>query len=93
MKVRWKKGVNIGRVVAKVVATVLALYVGGTIMSEIGSVMNGTTSPFNKGLTLIGWTVSDAGLITSTTANSGILAVVGIIGIASIVMEFVNVSF
>jgi hypothetical protein len=92
MKVKWKKNVNIGRVVAKIVSTVLALYVGGTIMIEIGNVMNGTTSPFYKGLALIGWTVDATGTITST-AGSGILAVIGIIGIATIVMEFVNVSF
>lgn len=92
MKVSFKKGVNIGRVVAKVVSTVLALYVGGTIMIEIGNVVNGTTSPFYKGLSLIGWTVTDAGQVTNTS-GSGILAVIGIIGIATIVMEFVNVSF
>ncbi len=91
-KVRARKGINIGRVVAKLVSTVLALYVGGTIMIEIGNVMNGTTSPFYRGLTLIGWTVSDAGLITATS-GSGILAVIGIIGIATIVMEFVQISF
>lgn len=92
MKVKLRKGVNIGRVVAKIVSTVLALFVGGTIMIEIGNVMNGTTSPFYKGLTLIGWTVDSTGTITSTT-GSGILAVIGIIGIASIVMEFVQISF
>jgi hypothetical protein len=92
MNVKVRKGVNIGRVVAKIVSTVLALYVGGTIMIEIGNVMNNTTSPFYKGLTLIGWTVNADGLITSTS-GSGILSVIGIIGIATIVMEFVQVSF
>lgn len=92
MKVRFRKNINIGRVVAKIVSTVLALYVGGTIMVEIGNVMNSTTSPFYKGLTLIGWTVSADGQITATS-GSGILAVIGIIGIATIVMEFVQVSF
>lgn len=92
VKVSVRKNLNIGRVVAKIVGTVLALYVGGTIMIEIGNVMNSTTSPFYRGLTLIGWTVSSTGQITSTS-GSGILAVVGIVGIASIVMEFVQVSW
>ena len=116
MKVRFRKHISIGRVVAKLVTVVLALYVGGTIMIEIGSVLNGTESPFYKGLTLIGWTVGDypyngslyaatcsgttytetvsngANCITSVS-GSGILAVIGIIGIATIVMKFVQVSF
>lgn len=86
-----RKKINVGRIVAKVVGTVIALYVGGTIMSELGDVMNGTTSPFYQGLTLIGWTVSDAGQITATT-GSGVLAVIGIIGIGSLVTEFVTFS-
>lgn len=86
-----RKKVNINRVVVKIVATVIGLYVGGTIMSQLGTVMNGTTSPFYQGLTLIGWTVSATGQITATT-GSGILAVIGIVGIASIVTEFVEFS-
>lgn len=89
-KLRAKK-VNINRVVAKTAMTIIALYVGGTIITELGNVMNSTTSPFYKGLTLIGWTVSTTGQITATN-GSGILAVVGIVGIASIVMEFVTFS-
>lgn len=89
-QMRYRRGVNIGRVVAKIAGTILSLYVGGTIITEIGNVMNGTTSPFYKGLTLIGWTVSATGQITDTS-GSGILAVIGIIGIASIVMEFVEI--
>jgi len=92
VRVNMRRGVNIGRVVTKIVSTVLALFVGGTIMIEIGNVMNGTTSPFYKGLTLSGWTVDQTGTITST-AGSGILAVIGIIGIAAIVMEFVSISW
>lgn len=91
-KFRMRKGVSINRVVKRIVVTLLSLWVGGTIVSEIGGVMNNTQSPFYKGLALIGWEVSDAGLITSTS-GSGILAVVGIIGIAGVVMEFVEFSF
>lgn len=89
-RIRFRRKFSIGRIVAKLVATILSLYVGGTIVTEIGDVMNGTTSPFYRGLTLIGWTVDTNGLITATS-GSGILAVIGIIGIASIVMEFVEV--
>lgn len=117
VRVTAKKNLNIGRIVAKIVGTVLGLYVGGTLMVEVGNVMNGTQSPFYRGLTLIGWTVGStrtngttftacggdtylptlvaspsASCITSTS-GSGILAVVGIVGIASIVMEFVQVSW
>ena len=112
---RWRKNVSIPRVVGKITATLLALYVGGTIVTEVGKVMVNTTSPFYKGLTLIGWTIGnpstngtagwyvqptvcgglsqtiDTNCINSTS-GSGILAVVGIVGIASVVMEFVQVK-
>lgn len=79
---------NISRVVAKIAGAVIALYVGGEIMTQLGTVMNGTTSAFYTGLTLIGWTVS-SNQITATT-GSGILGVIGIIAIAGIVLEFVK---
>lgn len=114
---RRKQNVNIGRVVAKIVVTVIALYAGGVIMTSLGAVMNGTSSPFYQGLTLIGWTVGNpitngtAGYYctcaqpavctaASTTASTsqcitsvsgtGILAVIGVLGIAAVVMEFVE---
>lgn len=90
-RIGLKRGINIGRVVAKILGTVLALYVGGTVMSTFGTVMNGTTSPFYNGLTLIGWTVSSNQI--TATSGSGVLAVIGIIGIGSVVMEFVNFSW
>lgn len=91
-KFRMKRGVSVNRVVKRIVVTILSLYVGGTIVTQIGTVMNGTTSPFYLGLKLIGWTVSDAGQITDTS-GSGILAVIGIVAIAGVVMEFVEFSF
>lgn len=83
-----KKGINIKRVVGKLATTLITLYAGGYVITELGNVMNGTSSPFNPGLALIGWTVSGT-TITSTT-GSGILTVIGIIGVASIVLEFVQ---
>lgn len=88
MALRFNRGFNVGRVVSRLVYTILALYVGGTIMTTFGEVMNGTTSPFYSGLTLIGWTVS-SNTITDTT-GAGVLAVVGVIGIASVVLEFIR---
>ena len=110
-RLRFKKKINIGRVVAKVATTVLVLYVGGTILNEVGETLQNTASPFYQGFSLIGWTVATVTNATShsscaqddgggnTIANcltladgtsSGLLAVVGIIGLASIVMEFVE---
>lgn len=90
-KVRAKKGVRINKVVTKIVVTVLALYVGGTIMTQIGNVMVNQTSPMYSGLQLIGYTVDATGKITSVN-GTGILAVIGIVGIASVVTEFVEFS-
>lgn len=98
-KIRFNQNFNVNRVVKRLVRTVLALYVGGTIMTVFGTVMNATSSPFYTGLSLIGWTVSGTAVtcgsstvkncITDTT-GSGVLAVVGIIAIAQIVTEFVT---
>lgn len=87
-KLRFNKGFNINNVVKRVVSTILALYVGGSILTEFGTAMNGTTSGFYTGLTLIGWTVS-SGTITATTTG-GVLTVVGIVAIAQIVTEFIS---
>lgn len=98
MAMKFNRNFNIGRVVKRLVYTILALYVGGQIITEFGSVMNATCSPFYRGLTLIGWTVttgtcngvaSQPNTITATT-GTGVLSVVGIIGIAGVVMEFVQ---
>lgn len=87
-KFRFRKKLNIGKVVAKLVGTIVALYVGNEIISQVGTVMNGTTGPFNNGFKLIGWTVT-SNQITATT-GAGVLSVIGLVGIASIVMEFVE---
>lgn len=114
-RVRFKKKININRVVVKIVASVLGLYVGGYILQEIGSVLECTYSPFYQGLSLIGYTVQSSltvvnstvpttcntadGLsagtytdIITATSGTGLLAVVGIVVVASIVTEFVEFS-
>lgn len=113
-KITFNRNFSIGRVVAKLVAVVLSLYVGNTMMNVLGSILNGTQGPFNLGFKLLGWTVGAQGTngtagyyctcggvctspvttaatdcITSYT-GTGILAVIGLVGIASIVMEFVE---
>ena len=113
-KISLNRNFNINRVVSKLIYTVLALYVGGTIMVTFGAVMNCTNSPFYQGLSLIGWTVSSSltvvnstvpttcntansnlvagtysGVITATS-GSGVLAVLGIIAIAGVVLEFIK---
>lgn len=99
MKFRRKRGVNALRVVMKIVATILALWVGGFTYNIVADVMNGTCSPLYRGLTLVGFTigtaectdlgVSDANTITGTNSTS-LLAVFGIIAIFWIAFEFVD---
>lgn len=110
MKVRFNKNYDIGRVVKKIVYTILALWVGGVIITELGNTVLGSCSPFFKGLTLIGWEVGnnatatgagvtvESGCETSSqivydTSGAGILTVIGLIGISSIVLEFVDIKF
>ena len=87
-RVSFKKKINIPRVVAKLSGVIIALYVGNEIINQIGSIVNGTTGPFNNGFKLIGWTVTSNQV--TATSGAGVLAVIGIVGIASIIMEFVQ---
>jgi hypothetical protein len=57
MAVKFNNRFNINNVVKRLVYTILALYVGGTILTTFAGVMTYTTSPFYSGLSLIGWTV------------------------------------
>ena len=61
----FNKNFNVGKVISRLITGVLSLYVGGTILNEFGSAMNGTHSGLYSGLSLIGWTVGDA-LINGT---------------------------
>lgn len=80
---------NVGRIVSKLIAGIIALYTGTIIIEELGKVMNGTTSQYYRGLSLIGWSI-DNNTITSTN-SSGIILVIGVVTIASVVMEFVRI--
>lgn len=92
VRMRSMHDISIKRVVIKLVIVLITLWAGGTIVRILGNIMNGTQSPFYQGLELIGWTVDATGTITDTSGN-GILAVVGIIGIATVVLEFVHFSW
>ena len=105
-KVGMKKSINIPRVVGKTAGVIIALYVGNEIINQIGSIINCTQGPFNNGFKLIGWTIENSvntsatctGLSLPNPANNlvtdvsgaGVLSVIGVVGIASIVLEFVN---
>ena len=93
---KWKVGFRknnggIIRVIVEIIITLAGLYAGGTALTAMGTMMNGSTSPFYVGLGIIGWTVESDGHIISTT-GSGILAVVGIFAIIAIIAKFVRVS-
>lgn len=105
-RVRRRRNINAMRVGIKVGTTVLGLYAGGYFLSVLGDVMNGTASPFYKGVTLIGWTLTDdttgtydactgtGGTIDNcitATSGTGILAIIGIVAIAMLVFEFVDI--
>ena len=86
--VKFKKSINIPRVIAKTTGVIIALYVGNEIINQIGTIVNGTTGPFNNGFKLIGWDVVENEV--TATDGTGVLSVIGVVGIASIVMEFVE---
>lgn len=50
---------KISILVATLFVAIVVLYVGGTMMSELGETINGSESGLYQGFTLIGWTVGD----------------------------------
>lgn len=111
VRVYRKRKVNVMRVAAKLVGSILGLYIAGYLVNTLGSVLNNTASQFYRGFTMIGWTLEDHYNATfdncqaQTTTNevlirdcitdyssSGILAIVGLVAIASVVFEFVSVK-
>lgn len=89
-KVRKLGGMDIMSVVNNLVRTILALYVGGTLITTFGEVMNNTVSPFYTGLTLIGWTVDSTTNTITNTSGSGVLSVVGLIAIAKVLLQVIR---
>ena len=103
-RISGRSKINIGRVITKIVVTVIALWVGGEIIDKVAVAINNTQSPFAKGLTLIGFSEKsdETGLadcngimpstcLDGTVSTTGILSVVGIIAMASVVLDFVKV--
>lgn len=72
MAMKFNRSFNINRVVKRLVRSVLALYVGGTVMTTFGNVMKCSGSPFYNGLTLIGWTVTPTQTVNSTAVITGV---------------------
>lgn len=60
-----KNNINALRVVMKIVATILALWVGGFTYNIVADVMNATSSPLYRGLTLVGFNVQTVANTTS----------------------------
>lgn len=91
-RISFNRDYNINSVVTKIVTTVLALWVGGVVLEAVRSTLltSGDSSQFFDGLTLIGWNVSNGTVVAGTT--NGILTVVGLIGIGSVIMEFVKIK-
>lgn len=110
MRLGWRRGSSIGRVITAIVSTILILYVGGQVLMYVADSMLGTCSPFYQGLSLIGWSVgaeatanqtisqSDINTICAGSSNilydvtgAGVLVVLGLIAVASLVLQFVEV--
>lgn len=84
--IRLNKNINMSRIMIKIVILMILLYMGETVITETGRILNGTTNPLYQGLGLIGWTVDENGTITGTN-TSGILAMAALLLILLIITE------
>jgi hypothetical protein len=91
-KFKGFKQSSILALVGALTTVLVSLYAGGIMLDAVGDVINGTTSAFYTGLTLIGYTMCPTPDTTQvcSTSGSGILAVVGIIGLMKIINIFVK---
>lgn len=71
-RIRFNRQFNVNRVVKRLVRSVLALYVGGTIMTTFGTILKCTQSPLYSGLSLIGWTITPVQTINNTNVITGV---------------------
>lgn len=86
VKFRYRKDWSIGRVITKIVAVVLGLWVGDKVLQAINNNLgNVSENLFASGFEFLG--LEGDGGISSTS----ILGVLGIVGAASVVMEFVEI--
>lgn len=92
--IRRNRKVNVMGVVRKMAYTILGLFVGAFLLDAIGDIVvaQNLASGLWQGATVIGWTVNASNQVTATS-GTGILALVGVIGFLSILMEFVTVRF
>lgn len=86
---RMKKKIDIGRVISKLAVLVLTLWVGNEILEAVATAMNGTSNIFAQGLKLIGFN-ADNGVMDGTVSSGGLISIIGIIAVASLVLEFVE---
>ena len=94
-----RKKINISGVITKIAVTIIALWVGGEIITKVAEAIGNATTPFHKGFTLIGFNeqtsqctdTTSSLCLNGTVSTTGILSVVGLVAMASIIMDFVNV--
>ena len=87
--IRAKRQLKPHRILFKLIIGAMALYTGNHILESIGKIINGTTSPFYSGLTLIGWSVTEEGTIHGTS-STGFIALTGLILIVLVIAEFIE---
>ena len=91
--IHMKKKVNVTRVIAKVVLTVLALWVGDKILQAVNSSLTGGTTNLTNTNSFFYQGFNFLGMGSTSIVGTGILGVISLIAVASLVMELVEVSF
>ena len=111
-RIRFRKDVSAGRIITKLIALVIVLFVGSSIINVVQGIVTDANADWNGG-----WIVA-AGDITACSnvhqqfiiqptdnpftaafqflgfncASSGIISVIGLILVASLALEFINVK-
>ena len=89
---RFKKKVDINKVTTKIVVLAITLWVAGLILHSVADAMKGTTPIFAKAYALLGFVLDSNNTITGQINPTGFMTIIGVVGVASIILEFVEFS-
>lgn len=85
-RITMRRNLSPKRIVGKLIGIILLLWIGDEILTTVGATIDTNTGFFQSAFDFLGMNY-DAG-----TTPSGILTVIGIVAVASLVLEFINVN-
>lgn len=85
-RVSLRRNVSPGRIIGQIIMVTIVLWVGSEILDAVGDTIDTNTGYFKTAFDFLGMN-TDAG-----ADPSGIITVVGILAVAAIALQFININ-